>query len=56
MPLKILENEGFDVTYIPVDNFGIINPNDVKAIKPTTILISVMHANNIMGPSSLLKK
>ena len=50
MPLKILENEGFDVTYIPVDNFGIINPNDVKkAIKPTTILISVMHANNIMG-------
>lgn len=44
------EKQGFKVTYLPVDKFGMVDPADVKkAIKKTTILISVMHANNEIG-------
>jgi cysteine desulfurase len=47
---KFLEARGFDVTYLPVDEFGMVAPGDVeKAITGKTILISVMHANNEMG-------
>ncbi len=47
---KFLETKGFQVTYLPVDEFGLINAEDVrKAIKPQTILISIMHANNEVG-------
>jgi len=47
---KFLERRGFSVTYLPVDEYGIVDPNDVKrAITSKTILISVMHANNEMG-------
>jgi len=50
MPLKILENEGFEITYIPIDKYGIVNPEDVKnSIRKDTILISIMHSNNVMG-------
>jgi len=50
MPLKILENEGFKITYIPIDKYGIINPEDVRnSIQSNTVLISIMHSNNIMG-------
>jgi cysteine desulfurase len=45
-----LEREGFKITYLPVDEFGKINPADVeKAITPQTILISIMFANNEIG-------
>ena len=45
-----LEKEGFHVTYLPVDEYGIIDVLDVKnAITPKTILISIMHANNETG-------
>ena len=45
-----LENYGFNVTRIPVDEFGLINPADVEdAITDQTILISIMHANNEVG-------
>ncbi len=45
-----LEDNGFRVTYLPVDSYGILNPGDVeKAIRKDTILISVMHANNETG-------
>jgi cysteine desulfurase len=45
-----LNDQGFDITYIPVDNTGIVNPRDVaSAIKPTTILVSIMMANNEVG-------
>ncbi|MCZ7382780.1 MAG: cysteine desulfurase NifS [Candidatus Methanoperedens sp.] len=47
---KYLENQGFKVTYMPVDKDGLVNPNDVeKAITPRTILITIMHANNEIG-------
>lgn len=45
-----LEKNGFEVTYLPVDNTGKVNPKDVKAaIKDTTILITIMFANNEIG-------
>jgi len=47
---KNLEKHGFEVTYLPVQRDGRVNLEDVrKAIKPTTILISVMYANNEIG-------
>lgn len=49
-PCKFLEKRGFTVTYLPVDKYGLVNPQDVKkAITDKTILISVMHANNEVG-------
>ena len=47
---KNLEKHGFEVTYLPVRKDGRVDPEDVrKAIKPTTILISIMYANNEIG-------
>jgi cysteine desulfurase len=47
---KRLEKDGFEVTYLPVQRDGRVNPEDVrKAIKPTTILITIMYANNEIG-------
>ncbi|HIH36274.1 MAG TPA: aminotransferase class V-fold PLP-dependent enzyme, partial [Methanosphaera sp.] len=47
---KFLEKFGFEVTYLEVDETGIINLEDLKsAIKDSTILISIMHSNNEIG-------
>lgn len=47
---EYLAKNGFEVTFLPVDEFGRVRPADVAAaIKPSTILISVMHANNEVG-------
>jgi len=47
---KFLGKRGFSVTYLPVDEYGLIDPDDVKkAITNKTILISVMHGNNEIG-------
>jgi cysteine desulfurase len=47
---KRLEKSGFDVTYLPVAQDGLINLDDLRrAITPKTILISIMHANNEIG-------
>ena len=47
---KRLEKQGFEVTYLPVDRFGMVSPDDVKnAITDKTILVSVMLANNEVG-------
>jgi len=52
-----LEKEGFEVTYLPVDKDGLVNPEDVKkAIKKTTILVSVMFANNEIGVINPIKE
>ncbi len=45
-----LKGRGFVLTYLPVDEYGMVNPDDVKkAITDKTILISIMHANNEVG-------
>lgn len=49
-PCRFLESQGVDVTYLGVDCYGCVDPEDVrKALRSDTILISVMHANNEVG-------
>ncbi|UCF77854.1 MAG: cysteine desulfurase NifS [Candidatus Eiseniibacteriota bacterium] len=54
---KKLEKQGFEVTYVPVDKYGMVDPGEVeKAVRPSTILISIMHANNEVGTVQPLEK
>jgi cysteine desulfurase len=47
---RFLEGRGFRVTYLPVDKYGLIDPNEAKkAISGKTVLISIMQANNEVG-------
>ena len=47
---KFLERRGYSVTYLPVDEYGLVAPSEVKkAITDKTVLVSVMHANNEVG-------
>ena len=47
---QYLSKHGYDITYLPVDEYGLVDPDDVKkAITPKTTLISIMHANNEIG-------
>ncbi len=47
---KFMEKQGFEVTYLPVDSYGMVAPDDVaKAIRDDTILVTIMHANNEVG-------
>ena len=54
---KYLEQNGFEVTYLPVDRYGFVDPADLKKnIKDTTILVTIMHANNETGTLQPLKE
>ena len=47
---RFLSSQGFEITWLPVDKYGRIDPEQVKkAIRPDTILITIMHANNEVG-------
>ena len=47
---RYLETRGYLVTYLPVDHYGLVDPEDLKdAITPNTLLVSIMHANNEVG-------
>ena len=49
-PCRFLETLGCEVTRLPVDQHGLVDPDDVRrAMRPETILVSVMHANNEVG-------
>lgn len=52
-----LEKQGFTITYLPVDEYGQVDPEDVrKNISPSTILITIMHANNETGTIQLVEE
>ena len=54
---EFLEKEGFEVTYLAPDKYGMIHPEAVeKAIRKDTILISIMHANNEVGTINSIEK
>jgi len=54
---KALEKEGIEVTYLKVDRQGLVNLEELKAaIKPTTILVSIMYANNEIGTIQPMKE
>ncbi|WP_076461153.1 cysteine desulfurase family protein [Limosilactobacillus caccae] len=56
-PLEQLKELGFDITYLPVDKEGRIDPEDVKkAIRPDTILVSIMAVNNEIGTIQPIKE
>lgn len=53
---KWLEKQGFRVTYLPVDCYGLVDPGAVeKAVLDDTVLVSVMHANNEIGTIEPIK-
>lgn len=55
--LQYLEKQGFEVTYLPVDEYGLISLDDLKgAIRADTILITIMFANNEIGTIEPIKE
>jgi cysteine desulfurase len=56
-PARWLEKQGFEITRLPVDNFGFIDMTQLEnAIKKDTILVSIMHANNEIGTIQDIEK
>ncbi len=54
---KWLESQGFEITYLPVNRYGLVNPSDVEnAIRKDTLLVSIMHANNEIGTIEPIKE
>lgn len=56
-PLRFLEKNGFEVTYVPVDGKGAVKISDVeKVIHKDTILVTIMHSNNEVGTLQPIKE
>jgi len=56
-PCRDLEKNGVKVTYLPVDEHGIVNPNDItNSINPQTVIVSVIFANNEVGTIQPIKE
>ena len=56
-PARWLEKQGFEITRLPVDKHGLIDPTQLEnAIKKDTILVSIMHANNEIGTIQDIQK
>jgi len=56
-PCKKLEKNGYNVTYIPVDKYGLVKPNDIESsISNETCLVSIMFANNEVGTIQPIKE
>lgn len=54
---KYLSKQEFEITYLPVDEYGTVQVNDVKnSIQPNTVLITIMHANNEIGTIQPIKE
>ena len=54
---QYLENQGYEVTYLPVDSYGMVQPEDVyKAITERTTLVTIMYANNEIGTVNPISK
>ena len=54
---KYLSKKGFEITYLPVDKYGLLDPDDLKKeIKDSTILVTIMHANNEIGTIQPVKE
>ena len=55
--MRTLEKEGFDITYLPVDESGVISVQNVeKALREDTILVSIMYGNNETGAIQPVKE
>ena len=56
-PCRHLERFGYSVTYLPVDQYGLVDPADLeKAITPETALVTIMHSNNEVGTIQDIKE
>ena len=55
--MEWLETQGFEVTYLPVDSYGLVNPADLEsALRPDTTLVSIIHGNNEIGTIQPIKE
>lgn len=55
--MKVLEEDGFEITYLPVDKYGLVSPEQIeRAIRSDTALVSIMYSNNEIGTIEPISK